>query len=160
PHWADFRRLHMNTVVVPAYWELIEPEEGRFDWTSVDGLLADARGDGQHLVLLWFGSWKNSMSSYVPGWVKRDQARFPRTRKADGSGSEILDPLAPANLEADSRAFRALMSHLRQVDGDRHTVIMVQIENEVGMLPTARDQSPAADAAFAAPVPRPLIDWL
>ncbi|HEX4737185.1 MAG TPA: DUF5597 domain-containing protein [Allosphingosinicella sp.] len=160
PHWADFQRLHMNTVVAPISWELVEPEEGRFDWASVDGLLADARGAGEHLVLLWFGSWKNSMSSYVPAWVKRDQARFPSTQKADGSGSEILSPLAPANVEADARAFRALMAHLRAVDGDRHTIIMVQVENEMGMLPTARDRSPAADAAFAGPVPRALMDWL
>jgi beta-galactosidase GanA len=160
PHWADFRRLHMNTVVAPVSWELIEPEEGRFDWTDVDGLLADARAGGQHLVLLWFGSWKNSMSSYVPGWVKRDQSRFPRTRKADGEGSEILSPLAPANVAADAAAFRALMTHLRQADGDRHIVIMVQVENEMGMLPTARDRGPATDAAFAGPVPRPLFAWL
>lgn len=160
PPWADFQRLHMNTVVAPVSWELIEPEEGRFDWASVDGLLADARGAGEHLVLLWFGSWKNSMSSYVPAWVKRDQARFPRTQKADGSGSEILSPLAPANVEADARAFRALMAHLKAVDGERHTILMVQVENEMGMLPTARDRSPAADAAFAGPVPRPLTDWL
>jgi beta-galactosidase GanA len=160
PHWADFRRLHMNTVVGPVSWELIEPEEGRFDWSSVDGLLADARAGGQHLVLLWFGSWKNSMSSYAPAWVKRDQARFPRTQKADGSGSEILSPLAPANREADAKAFAALMAHLRSIDGAAQTVIMVQVENEMGMLPTARDRSPAADAAFAAPVPRVLTDWL
>ncbi len=160
PHWADFRRLRMNTVVAPVTWELIEPAEGRFDWSSVDGLLADAHGAGQHLILLWFGSWKNSMSSYVPAWVKRDQARFPRTQRADGQGSEILSPLAPANEEADAGAFRALMAHLKAVDGDDHTVIMVQVENEMGMLPTARDRSPAADAAFSGPVPRPLIDWL
>ncbi|HEY1606462.1 MAG TPA: DUF5597 domain-containing protein [Allosphingosinicella sp.] len=160
PHWDDFRRLHMNTVVAPAYWELIEPAEGRFDWSSVDGLLADARGAGQHLVLLWFGSWKNSMSAYVPGWVKRDQARFPRAQRPDGQGSEILSPLAPANVAADARAFAALMAHLKAVDGDRQTVILVQVENEMGMLPTARDRSPTADAAFAAPVPRALTDWL
>lgn len=160
PHWADFRRLHMNTVVAPISWELIEPAEGRFDWSSVDGLLADARAAGQHLVLLWFGSWKNSMSTYVPIWVKRDQARFPRTERTDGQGSEILSPLAPANLRADSRAFGALMAHLKAVDGNAHTVILVQVENEMGMLPTPRDRSPAADAAFAGPVPQPLIDWL
>jgi beta-galactosidase GanA len=160
PHWADFARLHMNTVVAPVSWELVEPGEGRFDWTSVDGLLADARAGGQHLVLLWFGSWKNSMSSYAPAWVKSDQARFPRTQKADGAGSEILSPLAPANVAADAHAFRALMAHLRAVDGARHSVVMVQVENEMGMLPIARDRSTAADAAFAAPVPRALIDAL
>lgn len=160
PHWEDFRRLHMNTVLAPVSWELIEPQQDRFDWTSVDGLVDDARAADQRLVLLWFGSWKNSMSSYVPAWVKRDQARFPRTAQADGGGSEILSPLAPANLAADAKAFRALMTHLRQIDGDRHTVIMVQVENEMGMLPTARDRSAAADAAYAQPVPKPLLNHL
>lgn len=160
PRWADFERLHLNTIVAPVSWELVEPAEGRFDWTSVDGLLADARAHGRRLVLLWFGSWKNSMSSYAPAWVKRDQARFPRTMKANWEGSEILSPLAPANQAADAHAFAALMAHLKAADGDRHTVIMVQVENEMGMLPTARDRSPAADAAFAAPVPPALIDRL
>ncbi|HEX5183035.1 MAG TPA: DUF5597 domain-containing protein [Allosphingosinicella sp.] len=160
PHWDDFRRLHMNTIVAPVSWELIEPAEGRFDWGSVDGLLGQARAAGDRLVLLWFGSWKNSMSAYAPGWVKRDQARFPRTQKADGTGSEILSPLVPANVAADARAFAALMAHLKAVDGDRHTVILVQVENEMGMLPTARDRSPAADAAFAGSVPHALTDWL
>lgn len=160
PHWAEFDRLHLNTIVVPVSWELVEPEEGRFDWTSLDGLLADARAAHKHLVLLWFGSWKNSMSSYVPGWVKRDQARFPRTQQADGKGSEILSPLAPANQAADAHAFAAMMAHLKAVDGANQTVIMLQVENEMGMLPTARDRSPAADAAFASPVPRALLDHL
>jgi beta-galactosidase GanA len=160
PHWADFERLHLNTILAPVSWELVEPAEGRFDWTSVDNLLGQARGAGKHLVLLWFGSWKNSMSSYVPGWVKRDQARFPRTQQADAKGSEILSPLAGASQAADGRAFAAMMAHLKVVDGAAQTVIMVQVENEMGMLPTARDRSPAADAAFADPVPRTLIDHL
>src|SRR6202000_1012947 len=87
PQWAKFSQLHMNTVIAPVSWELIEPEEGRFDFASVDGLLDQARSAHMRLVLLWFGSWKNSMSSYVPAWVKRDQGRFPRTQQADGRGS-------------------------------------------------------------------------
>jgi beta-galactosidase GanA len=160
PAWARFARMNMNTVLAPVSWELIEPEEGRFDFSTVDGLLADARAANQRLVLLWFGSWKNSMSSYAPGWVKRDEKRFPRTRVAGGHGSEIISPLSQNALKADSAAFSALMAHLKAVDGDKHTVLMVQVENEMGMLPTARDQSPAADAAFAKPVPKALMGYL
>ena len=158
--WPQVSAMHFNTVLAPVYWQLIEPREGEFDFSTVDGLIAGARKHNVKLVLLWFGSWKNSMSSYVPGWVKRDQRRFPRAIEADGTPLEILSALSANNLDADSRAFVALMKHLRQTDAADHTVIMVQVENEVGMIPEARDHSPAADAAFHAPVPAELTDYL
>jgi beta-galactosidase GanA len=160
PTWARLRAMHLNTVVAPVSWELVEPVEGRFDFASVDGLLADARRNDMRLVLLWFGSWKNSMSSYAPAWVKTDQARFPRTEATRGQGQEILSPFAAANREADARAFAALMRHLREIDGARHTVLMVQVENETGMIPEARDHSPTADSLYAAPVPPELTAYL
>jgi beta-galactosidase GanA len=160
PHWARLRAMHLNTVVTPVSWELIEPAEGRYDWTNVDSLIREARAHDLKLVLLWFGAWKNSMSSYAPGWVKRDQTRFPRVQLANGQGEEILSDFAPAVLAADQRAFAALMAHLKAVDGERNTVLMVQVENEIGMLPTARDYSPAATTAFQAPVPDALVRYL
>lgn len=153
--WKPLADMNLNTVLMPVSWELIEPEEGRFDFALVDSLLADAREAGQRVVILWFGSWKNSMSSYAPGWVKRDQTRFPRARSADGTAQEILSPFAPENARADARAFAKLMQHLAATDPQR-TVIMVQVENEIGMLPDARDHSKAAQAAWAQPVPREL----
>jgi beta-galactosidase GanA len=159
PVWPKLQQLGLNTVLAPVSWELIEPQEGRFDFSSVDALIQDARAHDQKLVLLWFGAWKNSMSSYAPGWVKRDQGRFPRIETSDGKGQEILTPFSPANLEADLRAFRGLMAHLKTADPDR-TVIMIQVENEIGMIPEARDQSDLADRAWAGPVPTPLIQHL
>jgi beta-galactosidase GanA len=160
PHWARLRAMHVNTVLAPVSWELVEPEEGRFDWSSLDAMLRAARANDVKLVLLWFGAWKNSMSTYAPSWVKRDQARFPRAALPDGRGVDILSPFAAATLAADQHAFAALMAHLRQVDGEADTVLMVQVENEIGMLPVVRDYSPAANAAFAKPVPRALVDYL
>jgi beta-galactosidase GanA len=157
PFWPRLKALNLNTVLVPVYWDQVEPAEGRFDFATVDGLLADARAHGMRLVLLWFGSWKNSMSCYAPSWVKRDPRRFPRARDGSGRSVEILSAFAPANVEADARAFTALLKHLRAADGEKRTVIMVQVENEVGMIPDARDRSPAADAAFARPVPAELM---
>lgn len=72
PFWPRFGELNMNTVLAPVYWELVEPEEGRFDFAAVDQLVSDARSHQMRLVLLWFGSWKNGMSCYAPAWVKRD----------------------------------------------------------------------------------------
>ncbi len=158
--WPRLQALHLNTVLAPVYWELIEPEEGRFDFALVDGLIEDARAHGMRLVLLWFGSWKNSMSSYVPAWVKRDQERFPRAQMSDGRGLEILSPFNEANRDADAHAFAALLRHLRVVDGAWHTVLMVQVENEIGMIPEARDHSEEADRLFAGPVPAVLLEHL
>ncbi|WP_066798974.1 DUF5597 domain-containing protein [Sphingomonas soli] len=149
PKWQRMKDAHLNTVLAPVNWELIEPEEGRFDFSSVDWLIEDARAHDMRLVLLWFGAWKNSMSTYTPAWVKRDRKRFPSTVDADGKAQEILSVFGAATRESDARAFGALMRHLKQVDGDRHTVIMVQVENEIGFLSTAREHGAAADAAFA-----------
>ena len=156
--WPRLKALNLNTVLAPVYWELVEPREGQFDFATVDGLIAGARGHGVRLVLLWFGSWKNSMSCYAPAWVKTDTRRFPRAADASGRGLDILTPFAPANRDADARAFAALMRHLREVDGGRYTVLMVQVENEVGMIPEARDRSAGANAAFDGAVPRELLE--
>ena len=158
--WPKFEAMHFNSLIAPVYWNLIEPQQGQFDFSTVDGLIEGARAHDMRLVLLWFGSWKNSMSSYVPAWVKRDSRRYPRARRSDGRPMEILSALDQPNLQADSAAFVALMKHLKQIDGERHTVVMVQVENEVGMIPEARDHGPLADAAFHAPVPTALTDYL
>jgi beta-galactosidase GanA len=160
PFWPKLRALHLNTVLAPVYWELVEPEEGRFNFATVDSLLADGRANDMRLVLLWFGSWKNSMSSYAPSWVKTNQTRFPRAEPTRGRGQEMLSAFSRANVDADARAFAAVMRHLSDVDGARHTVIMVQVENEIGMIPEARDHSALADSSFAGRVPDTLVAYL
>ena len=158
--WPRFAELNMNTVLAPVYWDMIEPEERRFDFSTVDQLIADARKNEMRLVLLWFGSWKNSMSCYAPAWVKRDSRRFPRATDRHGTPQEILSPFSAENRDADVRAFAALQRHLREIDGAVHTVLMIQVENEIGMIPTARDHSAEADRAFASPVPAELVGYL
>jgi beta-galactosidase GanA len=160
PHWARFRALRLNTILAPVYWELLEPKEGTFDFALVDGLVAEARTHDLRLVLLWFGSWKNSMSCYAPAWVKQDQRRFPRSVDASGQTVEILSAFSAANRDADARAFAALLKHLRAIDGDAHTVVMVQVENEIGMIPSARDHSEQAARSFGSAVPGELMAHL
>jgi hypothetical protein len=160
PVWPRLAAENLNTVVLPVAWETIEPEEGKFDFSCVDGLLEGARANNLRLVILWFGSWKNTYSSYVPGWVKRDTTRFPRVQMADGRDTERLSPFSAAARDADARVFSQLMRHLRETDGERHTVLMVQVENEVGVIPESRDHSPVADAAFKGAVPTTLTSYL
>jgi len=156
PFWPRLKALNLNTIVAPVYWDVIEPEEGHFDFSSVDGLIRDAHANGMHLVLLWFGTWKNSMSCYVPGWVKQDTQRFPRVLDPQGLPMEILSPYSAENLKTDARAFAGLMRHLRQSD-THHTVVLMQVENEIGMLEDARDHSAEADRLWALPVPPTLM---
>ena len=160
PIWPRLRELGLNTVLAPVYWELSEPEEGRYDFALVDQLVEDARQHGLRLVLLWFGSWKNSMSCYVPLWVKTQPERFWRARLRTGRAQEILSAFCPANREADARAFARLMRHLYAVDGREGTVLMVQVENEIGMLGDARDWCEAANLAIREPVPPELLGYL
>ena len=159
-YWPKFRALRLNGLVVPVYWDVIEPQEGQFDFAMLDRLVADARENDIRLVLLWFGSWKNSMSCYAPTWVKRDSRRFPRSQDSAGRGLEILSPFHAANRDTDARSFATLLRHVRELDGGRQTVIMVQVENEIGMIPEARDHCPEAEKQFAGPVPADLIDYL
>ena len=159
PVWPRLAAMHLNTVLMPIAWETIEPEEGKFDFTCVDGLLKGARQNNLKLVVLWFGAWKNTYSSYAPAWVKIDTERFPRVQLSDGRGTERLSPFSTAVRDADTRAFSKLMRHLKEVD-DAHTVLMVQVENEVGVIPESRDHSPVANASFAAAVPPALTSYL
>jgi beta-galactosidase GanA len=160
PIWPKLVALKLNTLLAPVYWDLCEPEESRFDFALVDSLIQEARRHQLRLVLLWFGSWKNSMSCYAPAWVKTDLTRFPRTQDRTGGGQEMLSPFSEDNRDADARAFVALMRHLREIDGAEHTVIMIQVENEIGMIPEARDRGAIADRLFHQSVPPALLDYL
>ncbi len=150
--WPAVDRLHANTVEMPVYWEQMEPSQGRFDFSVVDALLAGARQHKVHLVLLWFGTWKNGAGHYEPEWVKRDPVKYPRVVGPDGSPRDTMSPFGEATLAEDKAAFSALMRHLKTSD-PRHTVLMVQVENEINAYGSARDYSPEATKLFEGQLP-------
>ena len=152
-------QVHMNTVLTGVSWDWIEPEEGKYDFRLVDQLIESAKQNNVRIVWLWFASWKNGLSSFAPAWVKAAQERFPRAQIRGGKTIEVLSTLSHNNLQADARAFAALMRRTREVD-KTHRVIMVQLENEVGVLGDARDRSPEANQAFAEAVPPELMEYL
>jgi hypothetical protein len=160
PVWPRLARMHLNTVLTGMSWAQFEPEEGKYDYAVVDDLLAGARQQNLKIIFVWFGSWKNGLSSFAPAWVKADQSRFPRAQLGSGRSIEVLSTLSQENLNADSRAYKAFMHHLREVDSDKHTVVMIQIENEVGVLGDSRDRSALANEAFNKPVSQQLMDYL
>jgi hypothetical protein len=155
--WQSLTDLHANTVAAPVYWEQVEAQQGRFDFSNVDQVVTGARTHNLHVILLWFGTWKNGNMHYVPGWVKSDTKRFPRTIRSDGEPIDVLSPISRNTLEADKTAFTALMRHLKEIDQEQHTVLMVQVENESGNIGSVRDYSAEAERLFAGAVPADLL---
>lgn len=157
--FPKLQRMNLNTVLVPVYWDMVEPVEGDFDFSLIDTTLEEARRCGLKVVFLWFGAWKNSMSCYAPSWFKSDYKKYPRAYTSEGKPLEIASAFSENVYQADSRAFKAWLSHLADVDKDG-TVLMVQIENEIGMLEDARDYSAAAQREYDKGVPSQLIAFL
>ena len=158
--FSHLHKMGLNTVLVPVSWELIEPQEGEFDMGTLDVILSEARHNELKVVLLWFGVWKNSMSCYAPEWFKRDVKRFPRAHTSEGVPVEEASSLSKNVLEADKRAFCHVMAYLRDHDALEQTVIMVQVENEIGMIEVPRDYSADATRLYQSAVPKQLTDYL
>lgn len=157
--WPAIEKIGANTLIMPVAWEQVEPKEGSFDFSFVDTLVNEARAHKVRLVLLWFGAYKNTSASYAPEWVQTDTKRFPRMIDTKGNPIYALSPNSAETLKADSKAFARFMGYLKRIDSQR-TVIMVQVENEIGTYNLARDYAPAVEAEFKGPVPADLVTGL
>lgn len=151
--------LGLNCVLVPVQWDLIEPQENEFDFTTIDRVISKARENKLKVVFLWFGAWKNSMSCYAPLWFKQDVKRFPRAETAEGKQLEIASAFSDNVLQADRKALTKLVERIKATDTD-NTVVMLQVENEIGMLESARDHSQAANREYAKAVPEQFRQYL
>jgi len=154
--WQAVQEMHANTLEVPLYWEQIEPQPGKFDFSIVDTLLTQARRHNVRLVLLWFATWKNGSNHYMPEWMKQDAAKHPNIVGAKGQPIDSPSPHIKATLDADIKAFTAVMKYLKQAD-PQYTVIMVQVENEPGSWDSVRDHSPVGQKLFEGQVPAELL---
>ena len=152
--------LHGNTLIIPMYWELVEPQPGKFDFRLVDEIITAARRHGLRLVLQWFATWKNGEMNYTPEWVKLNRAKYRRVVGLRGEEVNIITPLCAPARDADARAFRAVMRHIRSVDEAHRTVVVMQVENEPGLLGSDRDHSSYATRLFNGPVPAELMSYL
>lgn len=171
PIWQKAKNLNMNTLLLPVTWELLEPEEGKFDFSLVDGLIEQARKYEMHIGFLWFGAWKNAQCYYAPAWVKCNLKRFWRAevqkgknkvnlQKFHGMPYTTLSSHCEETMKADSRAFAALMRHIREIDEKEHTVVLMQVENEPGLQGAAREHSDYADKLFHEKVPQKFADYM
>jgi beta-galactosidase GanA len=154
--WCAIKSMHANTLEVPIYWEQIEGQPGKFDFSLVDTILKQGREHKVHLVLLWFASWKNGSSHYMPEWMKREPAKYPNITGRTGQPVDSPSPHTNAAMEADAKAFAEVMGHLKKAD-PQHTVLMVQVENEPGAWGSVRDFSPSAQKLFEGNVPPELL---
>lgn len=158
--WEKAKEINCNTILAPVYWELFEPEENHYDHKLIHNMILDARKHNLRLVLLWFGSWKNGLSTYVPRWIKTDFERFPRTEDEYGRKTRILSMFHSDILEVESNAFVQLMKFIKEIDSVAQTVIAIQVENEIGVLGSTRDWSKYATEEFKRTVPTELLEYL
>ncbi|PWK72941.1 glycosyl hydrolase family 35 [Mucilaginibacter oryzae] len=154
--WQYAAAMHLNTLEIPLYWEQVEPQPNKFNFSLIDTLLTQARQHQVRLVLLWFGTWKNGSNHYMPGWMKQDAVKYPNITGPAGKEVDSPSPHSKATLDADINAFTAVMHYLKQAD-QQHTVIMVQVENEPGSWGAVRDYSAKAQKLFEADVPAGLL---
>ncbi|NLO09613.1 MAG: DUF5597 domain-containing protein [Clostridiales bacterium] len=157
--WLGIEALGLNTIAAPICWGQIEPEEDLFDFSQIDMILDGARKRNVKVVLLWFGTWKNGTSHYVPKWVKTQKERFVWAETAQNIRTRTLSPLCEATKEADKKAYLKVIEYLKKVNTD-DVVLSVQIENEPGSIGTPRDYSKLGETAFSSNIPEELYDWL
>ena len=149
PLFGEAARLGCNTAVTPVYWEQVEPEPGQFDFSSVEWRLAGCRAMGLRLVLLWFGGYKNAECCYAPRDIREDHERYRKVHLPNGNlQTATLCPTSEAALARDCKAFQALMAYLAEHDMQERTVIMVQPENESGIMGADRCYCATCTARF------------
>ena len=149
PLFPAARELGCNTAVLPVYWQEVEPELNRYDFSLVDYRIDQARKNGLRLVLLWFASYKNAEECYAPEYIRNNIKTYRRVVKKDGSHQHAcLCPTGADALERDKKAVKKLMKHLSEKESKKNTVILFQVENEPGIMGSDRCYCDECQALF------------
>lgn len=157
-----YKAAGVNTLVQPFAWYTLEPEQGTFDYTMIDAFIEACRERDMMLIPLWFGSIKNAQLSYAPDWVRENDDKFFRALREDGTRLNSISPFCMEGMKADRNAFQHLMQRIKEKDPEGEIVVMVQPNNETGIIATDshRDMSEAATDAWNDEVPDKLMDYL
>lgn len=150
--WDKIDKVAINTLLIPIYWELIEPQPNQFDFSLIDSHLENAAEKKIDVIFLWFGLWKNGLSTYVPEWIKTDPKYF-RIEDSAGNKMNSYSPLCQDVIAQAHSAFAAICDYLGS-HPLRAFIRMVQIENEIGSLGTSRDHSSAAEKVYQMALPQ------
>lgn len=157
--WPSLQGLNLNSLIVPIYWETTEPEEGRFEFDLLDDIIENARKNDLKLIFLWFGLWKNGLSTYIPNWMKKNKKDYFYVEKKNGERIYTISPLCEKAIEKDVKAFSKVIEHIKEIDEKEQTVIMVQIENEIGILGSDMDYSEIAMINFEKEIPKEVSSY-
>ncbi len=152
------KAMGLNSVISAITWEQLEPQKGKFDYTVTDYTVKLAQQYGMRVVVLWFGTWKNGESSYVPVWVKTDSEKYFLARKADGTKTTTISPFCEEACKADANAFAKMMERIKAKD-TQGLISVIQVENETGTFADI-DHSSASLKAFSGEVPATLINYM
>lgn len=159
------RALGLNAIKVPVKWSMIEPQKGVYDFSYLDHIKRLAEENGLKLVVGWFGHYASGDGNiyrnltgevFAPMYVIEDDVTYPKAVDAHGvthhnAISYEYEPI----LEVETAAFRAFMEHIKAVDAEKRTIVMVQVENEIAVFGSDRrnramwrDHTPAANKRF------------
>jgi len=159
--------IGLNTLKVPIKWSMIEPEKDVYDFSYVDHVKAMAEKHNLKLILGWFGHYASNDGNlyfnltsevFAPFYVIDDEKTYPRAIDARGaSHHNAVSYEYDAITEREAKAFRAFMEHIKEIDAQTRTILMIQMENEIAVFggdredhTLWRDHSPAANELFAA----------
>lgn len=148
PLFEQAKKIGANTAVLPVYWSQLEPQPGKFDFSILDYEISMCRKYDLKLIPLWFASYKNAECCYAPHDIRTDPSYRKVIRKDGSVQSACLCPTGEDALKRDITAIRELALHLKEIDAEQNTVIMLQIENEPGIMGTDRCHCSVCDTLF------------
>jgi hypothetical protein len=161
PYYGDqfdkWRRQGLNTVGAIIQWNRFELRKDEYEYAMIDGLIEAAKARNMHLIIVWFGTWRNLQSNYVPRYVWDEKIAFPAVKKNGKQDNGRVSPHAMKCAVRDGLALQSLLARASVKDPGHQVLIAVQVENE---MPNGWDWSIEANAAFKEQVPKELLDYL